>query len=372
MNLKDAIRLEIPPHFTHDYGNRWDRQKHMPFAAIGAAISGAVAGAFAAGAGAAVALGATAGGLAATAVGVVSAVGLVATYTGIALTVVGAVTGNTKLMKIGGMVGLAGGVTGLAVSAINAGAAAATTAASSASSTASAAAAPAASSASTGSAMGGLGGSAAETIGEQVGTAITPTFSSTGTGALSNTLGAAAQPLATQAAQAVVAPSLTTVAAPTVAAPTVATPTVAAPQVASQSASFFDQLTEPKTLLGIAQLGGTLMSGAAGAELDNKTTEMYLDQKRYDTDKTYDLGMANVANNARELDMQQQKLNDDQALINRRYNDLNSPGGNRTGVSIDESKLPADTTIPRSVKKANVSKQVADILAPKKKPNGAV
>lgn len=368
MNLRDAIRLEIPPHFTHDYGNRWDRERHMPFAAIGSAIAGAVGSAFAAGAGAAVAVGATAGGIAATAAGVIGAVGLVATYTGIAMTVVGAITGNTKLMKIGGMVGLAGGVTSLGIGAINA---VAGSTASTAGAVASSAAAPAASSSSMSSAMGGLGKGAVDTIGQQVGSAITPTFASTGTGALSSTIGTGADaigattgPLTQIGSQAAVTP-------PSLAAPSIAAPAV--PQVATQSASFFDQLTEPKTLLGIGQVGMGMLQGSAAEDMQNKQLNIQNDMDRYRTDKTYDIGMANVANNSRQLDQAQEKIDNDQALINRRYNDLNSPGGNRTGVSIDESKLPVtDRQENKSVKKANVSREVADILAPKKKSTGAV
>jgi len=367
MNIRDSVRLEIPYHFTHDYGNRWDNQRHMPFAAIGAAISGAISGAVAAGAGAAVALGATAGGMVATAAGAISAVALVSTYVGIGLTVVGAVTGNTKLMKIGGMVGLAGGVVGLGVGAVNAVAGAVATTATSAASSA----APAASVSSPTSAIGGLGGSAVDTIGQQVGTAITPTFASQGTGALATSVGAAPSLAATGGSTIGGATGpLSEFAANTAVTPQLATPALqSAPQAVTQSASFFDQLLEPKTLLGITQLGGAMMSGSADAQLQNQQLTQALDEKRYATDKTYDLGMAGVENKQRELDISQQKADDEQSLINRRYNDLNSPGGRRTGVEVDESVLPREE---KSVRKANVSKQVADILAPKKKPTGVV
>ena len=181
-------------------------------------------------------------------------------------------------------------------------------------------------------------------------------------------MGSATAPLAEFGAQAAVSPALPSIAAQ------------AAPQAATQSASFFDQLTEPKTLLGIGQVGMGMLQGSAAEDMANNRLDRTDATDRYKTDMTYNAAMAGVANKSRELDIAEEKENDAQALIKRRYEDLNAPGGRRGGVEINADALPDDTVatptskrqVNRSVDKANVSKQVADILAPKKKPTGTV
>lgn len=122
LSVRQAIELEIPHHFTHNTGSKWNQTHNMPFGviagaigAIGSAIGASVAGGIAAGA-------AIAGGAAVTVTGVtaiVGAVATVATIAGLGLTVIGLATGNKTLTKIGGYIGIAGGIAGIAAGAVS-------------------------------------------------------------------------------------------------------------------------------------------------------------------------------------------------------------------------------------------------------------
>lgn len=127
--IRQAIHAECVPY--DPFGGPAYGKREMPFAAIGTAIGAGLSAV----AGAATAIGATSlggalgtlgaaasfGAGAVTAGSLIGAVATVATWVGVGMTVVGAVTGDSDLMKIGGIVGLAGGVVGMGVSAINAG-----------------------------------------------------------------------------------------------------------------------------------------------------------------------------------------------------------------------------------------------------------
>jgi hypothetical protein len=120
LSISRALAKEHPvgdPFGGPAYGDR-----NMPFfigPAIGAAAAtvGAVGTTVAAGS-AAAAAGVAVGAVTATtaAISVVSAIATVVTVVGTVLTVVGAVTGNEKLLKVGGYMALAGGVAGFAAS----------------------------------------------------------------------------------------------------------------------------------------------------------------------------------------------------------------------------------------------------------------
>lgn len=249
----------------------FDTKKEMPFAVIGSAISGAVTGAFATGAA-----------VAGTVGGVVASTALVATWVGLGLTIVGAVTGDSDLLKIGGIVGLAGGATGLAIS----GAASLTaqaTAAATATTEAATAAVPAANVGATEAAQGGLL-SASKTAVD----AITPTT-------LTNV---SAQPVAnaaTAASNAASTASLGT--AGSAALETVVPATKAVTDVATQSTSFFDSLLTPQNLLEVGKIGAQMVSGSAQEEMANnrleKQQELEREKLAYEKDK-YNTQMTNI------------------------------------------------------------------------------
>jgi len=118
LSVRQAIELEIPPHFTHNTGSKWGQTHDMPFGII-AGIGTAIGTSVMAGVGAAAAI---AGGAAVTVAGVtaiVGAVATVATIAGLGLTVIGLATGNKTLTKIGGYIGIAGGIAGIAAGAVN-------------------------------------------------------------------------------------------------------------------------------------------------------------------------------------------------------------------------------------------------------------
>lgn len=122
-SVRQAIELEVPPHFTHNTGSKWGQTHDMPFgfiAGIVTSIGTAVAGSIGAGVAAASAI-AAGGAVTLAGVGaIVGAIGTVATIAGLGLTVIGLATGNKTLTKIGGYIGLAGGVAGIAAAGLSA------------------------------------------------------------------------------------------------------------------------------------------------------------------------------------------------------------------------------------------------------------
>ncbi len=293
MNIRQAVHLECAHHFTHEQ-SKWNRTYDMPFiigpafAAAGAAI------------GTAAAVG-TAAAIGAAAVATVTAVAAVATVAGLAMTIVGVATGNKTLMKIGGIVGIAGGVTGLATSAVSAGMAAgaagvsgvsaatdgvsagAATAAESAgitSAAGNAATAPILSSPSmialdsgTGAAAAGYGegalssGANALGSGAAAGATTATDLTSMGTGGMTNAINSAITPELSTNIGTDVGSNIGEVGAKT---------------VANQSGDFFSQLTDPKTLVGIAQVAGPMLAGSAQQDINTQNTNKALDYKYAD------------------------------------------------------------------------------------------
>ena len=114
LSVRQAIELEIPPHFTHNTGSKWGQTHDMPFgiiAGIGTAIGTSITAGIGAAAG--IAAGTTAVTVASV-TAIVGAVATVATIAGLGLTVIGLATGNKTLTKIGGYIGIAGGIAGIA------------------------------------------------------------------------------------------------------------------------------------------------------------------------------------------------------------------------------------------------------------------
>jgi hypothetical protein len=118
LSISKALAKEHP--VGDPFGGAAFGERNMPFfigPAIGAAVAtiGAVGTTVAAGSAAALS-GVAVGAVTATtaAISVVSAIATVVTVVGTVLTVVGAITGNEKLLKVGGIMALAGGVTSLA------------------------------------------------------------------------------------------------------------------------------------------------------------------------------------------------------------------------------------------------------------------
>lgn len=268
MMLRQAIHAELVPY--DPFGGPAYGRRDMPFAVIGGAIAGAVGTAFATGVAAAGAIGIT--GTVATVAGVVSAVATVATWVGIGLTVVGAITGDSSLMKIGGIVGIAGGVTGLAMGGLaSMGAAAATETTAQAAASSPAASVSAANAGTSGGAANAAFQGASSSAAQAAGSALSSPMIAQGaadaafSGAssfgsvASNAIGQGGM-LSTTALPATVADQTASAAANAAKAPT----------VSSQSGSFFDSLVEPKNLMEIVKVGGTMMSGSAQEDMQNK------------------------------------------------------------------------------------------------------
>lgn len=285
--LAVAIHAEIIPY--DPFGGPAYGKREQPFI-IGPAVT-AIGAAAAAG---------TAAAIGTAAVATVGAISAIATVAGLAMTVVGAITGNSDLMKIGGIVGLAGGVGSLATGVLNV----ATSAASSSLSSASSAATPAANMAAGSGASGGI--SAATT--NAAANAITPAFSSgvsaaapvagTGMNAATASLSAPTGLLGSAGSTALqsVAPAMqsastglgSSVGASVGSGLNAATPV-------TQSASFFDALTTPQNMLEIGKIGAGMLQGSAEedqlSELVNKkysveNAKLDFEKQKYNTQQT--------------------------------------------------------------------------------------
>jgi hypothetical protein len=306
LSVRQAIELEIPPHFTHNTGSKWGQTHEMPFgviagaiASIGSAIGASVAGGIAAGA-------AIAAGGAITVAGVtaiVGAVATVATIAGLGLTVIGLATGNKTLTKIGGYIGIAGGIAGIAAGAVNlavgagaqaAGAGAGAAAAGAAgTSTASGAAATGAAQAAVVAPTHGIAETAKQAV-VQASTQVADKgswfgnlFDDIGSGIASNydktftALGSAGTDSLAVAAKTTT--TTTPLAAPTTA--TVAPPIAQAAGGAAKSSSFFGNLfggDNLKNVLEIGKVGAGMIGGSAKQDMENQQLNTIMAHKYAD------------------------------------------------------------------------------------------
>ncbi len=289
--LAAAIHAELIPY--DPFGGPAYGKKEMPFI-IGPAVATAATAI-----GTAAAVG-TAAAIGSAAVATVGAIAAVATVAGLAMTVVGALTGNSDLMKIGGIVGLAGGVTSLATGVIGAATSAASTSLSSA-------ATPAANMSAPAGASGGISAGATNAAAN----AITPAFSSgvsvaapvTGTGmnAATASLSAPTGLLGSAGSTALqsVAPAMqsaSTGLGSSVGSGVGAGLSASAP--VTQSASFFDALMTPQSIIEIGKVGAGMLQGSAE---EDQLSEL--------VDKKYSVENA-------KLDFEKQKYNTQQTNAN--------------------------------------------------------
>lgn len=306
LSVRQAIELEIPPHFTHNTGSKWGQTHDMPFGIIGGIISGVGSAIGASIAGGVAAAGAIAAGGAVTAAGVsaiVGAVATVATIAGLGLTVIGLATGNKTLTKIGGYIGIAGGVAGIAAGAVGFAAGAGAEAASAgASAGAAAGAAEAGTSAATGAAQAAVVAPTqgiAETAKQAVVQASTQVadkgswfgnlFDDIGSGVASNydkTVSALTGSAGTDSLAAAAKTTTTTPLAPIAPTPSTVTPPIApAAGGAAKSSSFFGNLFSGdnlKNVLEVGKVGVGMIQGSAKQDMENQQLNTVMAQKYAD------------------------------------------------------------------------------------------
>jgi hypothetical protein len=321
-----------------------------------AAISAGVGAGVALASGSAAAVAAVGGTLAAVAsvvAGTLVAVSLV-------MTVVGLATGDSKLMKIGGYVGLAGGVAGLAAGAAGAGASAASEGAMSA--------VPAASDAATASAAGGLGNAATQAgkaaitpaLSNVAQSAITPVAQAATTTGNQALVQAGTQGLGqagTQAIESAVTPTMEAGLGSNIG--TNVGTNLAKTGVENQT-GFFSFMDSPgfKGGLELAKLGGSVIGNMANGSMNEDFMNEKLDLQGKELGLIGERNAQTAAFNNAQLAQTQQQQDYNQMVEERKYQNANTQG---RGI-LTTRVLSAEERLAASRAKAQQAASNAQIL----------